>query len=53
MDDKKDRKREMPNTKLGKRKRSASKYAKYNKALNDDMIAQREGTNHGQGIVTK
>ena len=53
MDERKDRKREMSNTKLGKRKRSAAKYAKYNEALKDDMTAQRGGTNYGQGFAMK
>ena len=53
MDDRKGRKREVANTKLGKRKRSAAKYEKYNKALKDDMTAQRDGTNYGQGIAMK
>ena len=43
----------MSNTKLGKRKRSAAKYAEYNKVLKDNMIAQRDGTNCGQGIAMK
>ena len=53
MDSRKDRKRNISSTKLGKRKRSAAKYAKYNKALKDDMIAQRDGTNYDQGITMK
>ena len=40
-------------TTSGKRKRSAQKYVKYNKALQDDLVVHQEGTGYGQGIAIK
>ena len=44
MDRRKNIKKLKSATSLGKQKRSATKYVKYKKALQDDLMAHRDGT---------
>ena len=53
MDTKKERKRELVETKYGKSKRSRKRNAKLNGEHNKDMLAQKEGVLYDSGVAMR